>query len=559
MLFEWADADKWLGYTTKKTVYIQDRWLGLIYYSLVACVLLYIFGVQILVHNEQFLLSPVEGIARMIVSHPTRGLCDMTQPDCKSAYRSLQELNYCSAYDGKKPLPHQAACQFEDALTIMPNGEVDNKIFIPTSVEIITEKRSCTPAAENGFTCDNEYEEMPGSDCLNGKNQCKQRGGKTDQFYYVADTKNFQIQFTSSYEQGEVHGTSLDHPAYYEICSTRLREANETHLWNARLQHSESSESKCEGPNVKHVKLPCADGVPCRQRRDFDLLHDTGVKKTMDEAHKVIHGLRPGQKKSTKFMSSQGHLGVFADPSSPEPSERHLNSISGEPIKHDQQDFHEGQSQWTSAYGDVFKLDRLMELAGTDLDKNFNMEGYSTRESGTVLEVSVVYTNLHPFLSTFGYKDVDYYYRVKELPLPYVNRRQLSQQQPPDFPQTRRYEIRHGIMIWFRVVGEFGNFSRTYLLIYLVTAFALIGASTGITDVIAIYVHKRKNNYFNLKYEISADFSDMWQCGKCDYWNSQLHAECQGYAMWENSQEATRCSAPKHDLATIPSGRIRQQ
>jgi len=206
----------------------------------------------------------------------------------------------------------------------------------------------------------------------------------------------------------------------------------------------------------------------------------------------------------------------------------------------------------------VFKLDRLMELAGTDLDKNFNMEGWSTRESGTVLEVSVVYTNLHSWTSTFGYKDVDYYYRVKELPLPYVSRKQLATEQPADYPETRRYEIRHGILIWFRVVGEFGNFSRTYLLIYLVTAFALVGAASSITDLIAIYVHTRKHNYFNLKYEISGDFHDMWQCPKCRYWNSQLHDKCQSYEMWEDGSEAPRCEEPKPAVVNIPSGKVRE-
>merc|ERR1719352_980232 len=100
-------------------------------------------------------------------------------------------------------------------------------------------------------------------------------------------------------------------------------------------------------------------------------------------------------------------------------------------------------------------------------------------------------------------------------------------------------------MIWFRVVGQFGNFQVTYLLIYLVTAFALIGAASSVTYLIAIYVHKRKNNYFNLKYDISGDFSKMWQCPKCEYWNSKIHATCQQYAMWENCEEAQRCGEPQ--------------
>lgn len=540
------DLDAWLGYTTKKTVYIQDRWLGLIYYSLVICILLYVFGVQILMHNQQFLLSSVEGIARMKVEHPTKGFCDISQPDCKSEYRSLQDLPYCNAYTGKTPLRHTAPCKFEDATSIMPNGEVDNKIFLPTAIEIVTEKRACKATRENGYNCDNEYEELPGSDCINGKNQCRTRGGVKDQFYYVADTKNFQVQFTSSYEEGDVHGTSLDHPAYYEICPARLREANRTHLWPDRLQHSQVGEAECDSSSAIHEKLPCAPGVMCRQRRAFDWAHDTGVNQVMSDTEETLRPATGSQRKrkSTQFLRAQDHLSVSGP----------LGVSSDLPLL--ETHLLANHQQYTSAYGDVFKLDRLMELAGTDLDLNFNMDGWSTRESGTVLEVSVVYKNMHPFYSTFGYKEPEYFYRVKELPLPYVSRRQLAVEQPSDYPETRRYEIRHGIMIWFRVVGEFGNFSGTYLLIYLVTAFALIGAASSITDFLAIYVHKRKNNYFNLKYEISGDFSDMWQCPECAYWNSQVHGECQSYPMWKSRDEAPRCGTPMPPKPHIPSGRV---
>lgn len=574
--------DSWIGYTTKKTVFIRDRWLGLIYYGLVLCVLLYIFGIQILKHNEQFLLANVQGIPRMKVSHPTVHHCDSTDPDCKSAYRSLQELTYCYDYDGDHPEPHQAHCKFEDATSIMPDGEVDNKMFIPTAVEIVTERRSCKPGPDNGFTCDNEYEEIPGSDCIVKNHMCRSRGGLKDQFYYVADAKNFNIQFTSSYEQGEVHGTSLDHPAYYEICDARVSNASGRRLWADRLQHSEDAEVKCAEADVRLVEFPCQKGVNCRQKEAFDFMHHSGVKSALKKTEKSIDdsigGLeelerkirRPrdkgGEGKKATFLQPEAenvqlHVQNSGSTSSSTPQADVKDSLKAFPdpqlpkwLKaHKPPPGEIDQQQWQSAYGDVFTLQRLMELAGSDLDNSYNMDGWTTRESGSVLEVSVVYSNLHPYISTFGYKEVDYYYRVKELPLPYMSRRQLAKVQPPDFPETRRYEIRHGILIWFRVVGQFGNYNNTYFLIYLVTALALIGAANSITDFIAIYIHKRKNNYFNLKYEVSGDFSRMWQCPKCSYWNTDMHDECQQYDMWENSEQSTRCGEPKHSSETKSS------
>jgi len=306
--------------------------------------------------------------------------------------------------------------------------------------------------------------------------------------------------------------------------------------WNDRLHHSEDSEESCGPDEVKRVKLPCELGVACADSRDFDLMRDSGVKKKFDEVVKVPGG-PSSRKKTAQFLDrSQGHL----TPSSPN-IHLHSETASHHPSRYNP----DALQQWSSAYGDVFTLSRLMELAGADLDKSFNMENWTTRESGTVLEVSAVYSNLHAWISSFGYKDVNYYYRVKELPLPYVSRKHLAEVQPPDFPETRRYEIQHGTMIWFRFVGEFGNFKTTYLLIYLVTAFALIGAASAATDFIAIYIHKRKNNYFNLKYQISGDFSEFWQCPKCSYWNSKLHSKCEQYAMWEDSEGAARCCEPR--------------
>jgi len=576
------DWDGWFGYTTKKTVFIRDRWLGFVYYSLVALILLYIFGVQILMYNEQFQLSSVEGIPRISVTHPTDGLCDESLPDCKSAYRSFRELAYCREYNGDKPLKHQAGCKFEDTTSISHAGDdVDNKFFIPTAVEIVTERRACRPSRENGYTCENEYVEFPGSDCMNDRHQCQTRAGEKDQFYFVADTKNFQVQFTSSYEQDDVHGTSLDHASFYELCPARSERANRTHRWADRLQHSERSGEGCGPTQVKKVKLPCAEGVACRQQRDFDFLYDTGIAVEGKESRRSKDVPDPVQweaeTKAAQFLAHpQGRDGLSSPLNygvAPRLFPSHTHGAHGigllatsahtrlmtepaeaadraedrpkEPTDKGRHEKAYQQQQWASAYGDVFTLARLMELAGADLDNSFNFDGWSTREGGTVLEVTAVYSNLYPIWSTLGYKDVKYFYQVKELPLPYVSRKQLAVVQPADYPETRRYEVQHGIMIWFRVGGQFGNFKTTSLLIYLVTAFALIGAAGSVTDLIAVYVHPRRNNYFNLKYETSGHFNKMWECPKCEYWNLNQHAKCEQYPMWENSEEAERCGEPK--------------
>lgn len=54
----------------------------------------------------------------------------------------------------------------------------------------------------------------------------------------------------------------------------------------------------------------------------------------------------------------------------------------------------------------MFRLSKLLELAGIELDGDENVEGEPRREAGTSLEIQVVYNNLHRWWSTFGQKDV---------------------------------------------------------------------------------------------------------------------------------------------------------
>merc|ERR1719321_628479 len=111
----------------------------------------------------------------------------------------------------------------------------------------------------------------------------------------------------------------------------------------------------------------------------------------------------------------------------------------------------------------------------------------------------------------------------------------VSEIQPAEYPFKRIVEVRHGILINFRVGGSFGFFNIVYLLVMLTTSLALFATATTVTDLIAVYLHPRKRNYFHLKYEVSPDFSDAWQCPKCHYYNAHDCAFCQGKELWEDN------------------------
>jgi len=663
------DTDEVMGYTTKKVVWVRDRWIGLLYYVLIFFVVLWVFVGQILWRNEQFLLKDVNGLPRMWASHPTEDGCDPILPSCKSNYRTFMELSYCDVFPGEGEGWRKGACRFEDRVSTMKEGELDNKLFFPTSVEILTERRICQPSAENGYSCENEYEEMPGSDCLIGESMCSSRNGKKGQFYYVADVKNFQLQLTSSYEQGSVHGTSLDHPGYLAMCPSLFRKPNITRRWDARLDNAHKN--RCTKDEMLITKLPCAHGVDCAQQDKFDIVEHSGLDKAARRARKHIrrasrhitqdfeerennktsadkekrdsegqrevakedveeadqrersgdgdvdegsevsllavgarlpHELKSRHPESLRAARRHHHRGsqhhvlsapVLAAPTSiwqtflsrtglrgmmeasrfaaPAPSAagpaveapaaapvaapmaaqpapapapaRAKAPVEPRPVWTDGVVSGKMPAEYTSPWGDVFKIGRLLELAGADMDKDFNFDGWTTRQSGTVLEVRVVYNNLYPFLSSFGYKQVEYHYEVTELPLPYMSKTELAETQPPDYPETRIYELRHGVLIWFKVSGTFGVFNIAYLLLMLVTGFALFATAAGITDFVSLYLHPRKENFFHLKYEVSPDFSDLWKCETCGYFNWPKDDTCRGIPQWACPKETPVCGA----------------
>lgn len=215
---------------------------------------------------------------------------------------------------------------------------------------------------------------------------------------------------------------------------------------------------------------------------------------------------------------------------------------------------------YTSMWGDMFKVKKLFEIAGVDLDHDVNADLWTSRQSGTVIEVRAVYNNLHMFWSSFGYMEVEYHYEVTELPMPYTSRIQLAEVQPDNFPEERIYERRHGVLVWFKVAGTFGDFNIVYLLLMLVTASALISTASTVTDWVCLHLHPRKDNFFHLKYDVSPDFSDMWQCNECKFWNWEEVDRCQGIRAFKCPHTTPRCEAPrpgkdpnaeKHRVATV--------
>jgi len=567
------DTDEVFAYSTKKVVWIRDRSVGVCYYGLIVAIILWVIGGQILWHNEHFLMKDVDGLARMWYTHPTMYNCDATRAGCKANFTNIRNLPYCDQ-SLSSSYPMKAHCEYEDKLSLVPQGVTDNKLFLTTAMEMVTERRTCYPTEANNFTCDNTYTPDNGTNCMHPHILCRDRGNETNQYFYIADVKNYKIRFTSSYARDDIRGTSLMHPAFVGICPSQLRLDNLTRTWSSRKM---SLEQNACGGTLQIEKLPCEYGVDCAKMRKFDLLEDTGVsvvsrgiqsrirdlgergvswKSTIvDEAKFVAQAATGGagaasiagvgaaaaaasggnfgaskRRRTQAFLRKSASTGTRLARESPSTATEHPEPLA---------------TEYSDNWGDVFTVGRLLQLAGADLDLDYNMDGWTTRQGGTVLEVRAVYNNLYPVLSTFGYKPVKYHYEVNELMLPYVSRTQMSEVQPSDYPNTRKYEIRYGILIHFKVAGAFGFFNMVYLLLMLTTAFALTATATTVTDLFFLYLSDQSDNFFHLKYEVTPDFSDMWRCEKCGFFNLDTSKTCQGVPKFMCPKTTPVCGAPR--------------
>lgn len=561
------DIDDVLAYTTPKVTLIRDRYVGSAYYCLMVLAMCWVIIGQILWRNEHFMRKDVKGTTRMFISHPTRNQCDPNEADCLADFKSLSQISYCRQHEGGSQVAHPADCVFADKHSIFIDGTVGGQVFIPTSEMVIEETKGCQPSASNKHSCSNEYRKKTTDDSYYF-NETKMK--------YYANIEDYTVQFTSTYHREDISGTSLDHPGYYDECYDDIGKLGGDHVtWKERLD----ARSVCK--KQKRRAVECMPGMECEKGglhtikvgNNLDLGKgfkkvgkrlekntkqiDRDVNETFNKVDKdVKKGFRiKGDDDESASLISLGSSRLARTKRT---SRRHKAASRG-PGKDDQAEDDEDEDEdddeeeayrptpdvYASTWGDTFKLGKLFQLANLDLDKHFNMDDYSARMAGTIIEVEATYSNLQPFLSSFGRSLAKYTYRVRERKLPYVSKEALHPDQPEDYPNSRRYLVQHGILLDFKVGGEFGFFSIVYLLIMLTTSMALLATAHKITDLFSLYLHPRNENYFHLKYDVSADFSDMWSCSKCGYFNLATSDKCKGIEKWKSKHDSEFCGAPR--------------
>lgn len=163
---------------------------------------------------------------------------------------------------------------------------------------------------------------------------------------------------------------------------------------------------------------------------------------------------------------------------------------------------------WALPKADVFTLDKILSLCDLNLDSTRNSDGKTLREAGSVITIEAIYSNLHPFATSFGNVKVEYEYRVTRRPVESFGTEVYSQYQP-NFPLQRILEQRKGIYVIVKIGGQFGTFSPTTLLILLATSAGLMRVANLIVDKIAMKLMKMRETYQHAKFDFTERVYDM--------------------------------------------------
>jgi len=490
--------DDLFAYETQKVVRIRDRRLGLLYYGLLFVILFYVIGFQILYRNEHFMRRDVYGTSRMTIQQPTMR-CNPNKPNCKSDFNSLEVLPYCSVYTGNsnEVAPEfRQRCTFADQHTLAPTGMLLGDMLVPTRIDEMVESKGCEPSPANHWTCENEF-----------------TVDNEPEIIYTADIERYTILVAHSFKRDTISGNNGEMQGKYLDCVTEEASSEGLSGITKGLKTTLEGDHECKGKWVTK-EIHCITGTCHFDDSDSSSFLATSKKKASLIQEGASHKQRSSATHDAGYDPTHRHMlngkhsrrsagpGAGTGHSGASVPSVHLmdttveNALEGHPSA---KELAQG-GVFSIPDGDIFAIWKLLELAGLSLDHTFNKAGEPLREAGTVIELEVIYNNMHPWLSSFGYAPVGYEYKVTQRPMEEMKTEMFSQHQDR-WPQARVIENRHGLFLTVKISGAFGFFSIVYLLIMLTTAVGLLGVAVVIVDKLSIYVMSEKETYNGHKYE----------------------------------------------------------
>jgi len=458
-------------YTTRKTVEINSRVLGISFFIVQLLVGLYIVGYVIIYSNQHLKSVRLHGSARLTLQQPTQKGCNPLHADCKSDYTPMSELPYCSQFKPKggaskvkreRILAANAAtntteeaeerpgaapeaagggggeeaartaharslreanlqhpCVYYDGSALTLPIPVPNSLWMTTRKSKMEQVKGCVPSASNKFACDGE--------------PFKFKPGVTDDTAatYVADVERFTILVDHSFESEVKSGKAADFSGAVRLNTTTPVQTD------SRLK----------------MRMKCRIRGRC-------LSEDNEEEEEEYDGGQVLEISKDGPQKDSPLQS--------------------LRRLKG---------------------GDVISLADLLTLADPrgaglmDAPDADDEQGLTRRWNGGVIHLDIQYTNRKRF-DVFGRADVKYILRATLLPMIEFKKMYAEGK---DSDEDRTMINVHGFLLVAKVSGYLKAFDMQYLLQVLTTSVGIFAVASTAVDMLMVKCGPHKKNYELLK------------------------------------------------------------
>jgi len=484
-----------------------------------------------------------------------------TLPYCKEF---VGESDIESSY--RKP------CVFSDAHSIAPDGMLDDHLLIPTSVASEVQSKGCEPSASNGHNCDEEYVGSGHRNSvfvagvenyllhISHTYTLLEHGTSTEVQGHYLECDKSQDKVTVDVH-ANVYGTG-EMQCEGKVLRKPIECLNGDCAFSPKEEEDESEKGGADalkgletGGNIKAFLLDPSSWLRHSRRLGASLLSRASRVISPEEEkeekqeeknefvrnkkeaelrhnHHHAHLHRHSQHRTAHHhpivrrnvvIDADGHLSPGAGSDTVDDTAKD-SVIAEHPVmtraaaavgfaKEDKkapasQEATKRDGIWSLPQADVITVDKILSLADLSFDNTWNNNEKSLREAGTVITIEAIYSNLHPWSTSFGNVEVEYEYRVSRRPVEDFGT-QVYSQHNPNFPQQRTLEDRHGVYIVVKIAGQFGQFSFTYLLILLATSAGLMRIANIAVDKIALWFMPMKETYKYSKFEFTERVYDM--------------------------------------------------
>lgn len=447
-----VDVDTVFAYPTPKVVSIRDRTLGIVKYSLMLVIFCYVVVYQMYYMGAHFDMSAVEGISRQQWQHPVKNGCNPSDKDCIADFTPVTELPYCTQYAGRNASSTRKYCKYFDAFELpVP---LFKGVLMPTYIETFKQRLECGPGSED---CDGKYR------YVNTKGQLQNGTGSAVPISaaYVADVEDFTLLIDHSFRSvnGKMVSQARRMEGSYKVCRTTSPPECTTH------------------------PIPCKHSG-CQSARGSFFALSRRVEPA--QLSRVQSALRHRE----KSVRPAGHLSLDAAGQQSMADMASLAATSALP------------EPYSISTGDVFSLRTLLAMAGGTLD-DVDSEGEPLRYRGGALVVGIKYHNWEPW-SLFYTQDPPEYTVSATLRSMDKFKHRYADDEHHD---SRMLKALYGIYLVVDQSGELAFFDLTHSLLILTTALGLLMMSNTLTDIMALYLLPRKEEYYKHKYEHTDDFN----------------------------------------------------